>query len=641
MSSPRPAQSASVAASIAAIQGRHGIVGREEELALALAVLQAGRHLLLEGPVGVGKTTIALAVCEHLGRATVRVDGDDRYSEAKLTGWFDPPLVLQSGFGEASFTAGPLVEAMRTGAVLFINELNRMPETVQNVLLPALDERRIGVPHLGEVRAQPGFMVVATQNPVEYVATGHLSEALRDRFEHLSLAYQSSAEESAIVAAEALAASGDGSAPDRTLVTAAVALARATREHARIRKGASIRGAIATVEIGTHLGAALDLPSSVTGSARLDPAAFRRAAAAALRTRIELRDDAGAGFDEILGELVGKALAAADAEVRAPPTGLEPPDIEVVTDQQRTPNPDPDPDGDVMASAKVVLEVKRRPTDIKGADGSPASGWELAARLSSGKLPHLEDDMVEEIERLAVAEVLRRASALVGPLRGRTRVRRGPQADGFTGELDVVTTLDNVAGKPHPEAQDWIVERRVEERRQVVLMIDTSRSMAGEPMALASVAAAILAFKVGAGDLGVVAFSDEARDVVSLGEQPDVGEIVRRLLDRPCGGPTNIEAALEAGERQLGRSGDPRRMAVLISDGQFTLGGDPRDIAARYTALHVLHTRGAGGRTTAWINPVRDAGADLARLGSGSLVPVASFEELPRRMLDLAEAVLR
>ena len=79
------------------IQQEHGIVGRERELAMALAVLGAGRHLLLEGPVGVGKTTVALAVCAHLGRDTVRVDGDDRYSESKLTGWFDPPLVLQAG----------------------------------------------------------------------------------------------------------------------------------------------------------------------------------------------------------------------------------------------------------------------------------------------------------------------------------------------------------------------------------------------------------------------------------------------------------------------------------------------------------------------------------------------------------------
>ena len=73
---------------------------------MALAVLGAGRHLLLEGPVGVGKTTVALAVCAHLGRTTVRVDGDDRYSESKLTGWFDPPLVLQQGYREESFFAG-------------------------------------------------------------------------------------------------------------------------------------------------------------------------------------------------------------------------------------------------------------------------------------------------------------------------------------------------------------------------------------------------------------------------------------------------------------------------------------------------------------------------------------------------------
>src|SRR5659263_24659 len=215
------------------IQREHGIVGREAELAMALAVLGAGRHLLLEGPVGVGKTTVALAVCAHLGRPTVRVDGDDRYSESKLTGWFDPPLVLERGYNAESFFAGPLVQAMRDGAVLFINELNRMPESVQNVLLPALDERLVQVPHIGEVRAAEGFQVVATQNPVEYVATGHLSEALRDRFEHVALAYQPAAEESAIVVAET-------GCDDETLVRTAVRLTRATRLHPRFRKGASV-----------------------------------------------------------------------------------------------------------------------------------------------------------------------------------------------------------------------------------------------------------------------------------------------------------------------------------------------------------------------------------------------------------------
>jgi MoxR-like ATPase len=287
---------------IARIQREHGIVGRERELATALAVLRVGRHLLLEGPVGVGKTTVALAVCAHLGRATVRVDGDDRYSESKLTGWFDPPLVLKLGYGEQSFFAGPLVSAMRNGSVLFINELNRMPESVQNVLLPALDERLLQVPHVGEVRAADGFQVVATQNPVEYVATGHLSEALRDRFEHLALPYQSAADEEAIVAT----ATG---CTDPALVRAAVRLTRATRTHPRFRKGASVRAAIAMVALAP--GFAGDT-------------ALRRAAEAALATRVELRDDLDADFATALDELVASVERRAGDPDEGSGTGATP-----------------------------------------------------------------------------------------------------------------------------------------------------------------------------------------------------------------------------------------------------------------------------------------------------------------------------
>ncbi len=268
------------------IQAEHGIVGRGRELALALAVLSAGRHLLLEGPVGVGKTTVALAVCAHLDRPTVRIDGDDRYSESKLSGWFDPPLVLAQGFGEASFFPGPLVAAMRSGAVLFINELNRMPESVQNVLLPALDEGLVSVPHIGVVSAAPGFQVVATQNPVEYVATGHLSEALRDRFEHLVLDYQTAAEEEAIVRRET------GSA-DAGLVATAVRLARATRTHPAFRKGASVRAAVATVLLAERLGG---------------EDALRTAARAALATRVDLRDDIDADFETALEALFASVV---------------------------------------------------------------------------------------------------------------------------------------------------------------------------------------------------------------------------------------------------------------------------------------------------------------------------------------------
>jgi MoxR-like ATPase len=269
------------------IQQEHGIVGRESELRLCLAVLAAGRNLLLEGPVGVGKTTVALAVCRHLGRRTVRVDGDERYTESRMTGWFDPPLVLKKGYGEESFFPGPLVQAMRDGSVLFINEMNRMPETVQNVLLPALDERLIVLPRIGELRAAPGFQVVATQNPVEYIATGHLSEALRDRFEHVSLRYQDEVEERAIVVR-------DTGATDAELVALAVAIARMTRTHEKVRKGASVRAAAGIVKL------ALALSTD-------DPCAdlvLRDAGVTALATRIELKDEEEADLAAVVAEIV-------------------------------------------------------------------------------------------------------------------------------------------------------------------------------------------------------------------------------------------------------------------------------------------------------------------------------------------------
>jgi MoxR-like ATPase len=253
------------------------IVGRRAEIEALTACFEAGRNVLLEGPVGVGKTALASAVCQALGRGLVRVDGDGRYTEAKLVGQFDPPAVLAGGYRAEAFLPGPLLRAMREGAVLFVNELNRMPEGVQNVLLPAMDERRVAVPYLGEVRAAPGFCVVATQNPAEFVATASLSEALLDRFELVRLDHLGEAEERAIVRQEARCA------PTDAVIDAAVALTRATRTDPRVRRGASVRAAIAIADLAARLGGDVG-----------------RAAALALPTRIELMEAGGGGVVELV-----------------------------------------------------------------------------------------------------------------------------------------------------------------------------------------------------------------------------------------------------------------------------------------------------------------------------------------------------
>ena len=219
---------------------------------LIRACARTGRHVLIEGPVGVGKTHLARTVAGELGRPLIRVDGDQRYGEQKMTGWFDPPGVMAKGYGPESFMAGPLTQAMEEGAVLFINELNRLPEGVQNLLLPALDEGMLAIPRRGSIQAAPGFWVVATQNPRDSIATVELSEALLDRFERVDLDYPTFEQECAILEARPAASPELRFSPELTLNQAIVRLVRLTRESPRVRRGVSLRGALAIQDLCRH-----------------------------------------------------------------------------------------------------------------------------------------------------------------------------------------------------------------------------------------------------------------------------------------------------------------------------------------------------------------------------------------------------
>lgn len=228
------------------------VVGRERELDLVLAAVAAGRDILLEGPPGTSKTTILRAITAEWGIPLVFVEGNADLTPAKLVGHHNPARVLREDYTADNFVDGPLLEAMRHGGFLYIEEFNRAPEDTLNTLLTAMAERRVAVPRAGEVEARNTFRVIASMNPYDNVGTTRLSTSVHDRLCRLAITYQDEQAERDIVALRA-PLPGLGAETHARIVADAVAVTRATRTHEDIRQGSSVRGAIDMTAIAGQL----------------------------------------------------------------------------------------------------------------------------------------------------------------------------------------------------------------------------------------------------------------------------------------------------------------------------------------------------------------------------------------------------
>jgi MoxR-like ATPase len=241
----RPARAPAEPAPLRAARARIGthVVGRERELNLVLAAVAAGCDILLEGPPGTSKSTLLRAITAEWGIPLLFVEGNADLTPARLLGHHNPARVLREDYTADNFVEGPLVEAMRTGGFLYIEEFNRAPEDTLNTLLTAMAERQVAVPRVGVVTALPTFLVIASMNPFDNVGTTRLSSSVHDRLCRLAIGYQDAPAERDIVdrRTERLALP---EALCERLISDAVALTRATREQDDVRQGSSVRGAI-------------------------------------------------------------------------------------------------------------------------------------------------------------------------------------------------------------------------------------------------------------------------------------------------------------------------------------------------------------------------------------------------------------
>jgi MoxR-like ATPase len=166
------------------------IVGKRDVVELAVAGLLCQGHLLIEDVPGVGKTMLARSLARSLGCSFSRIQFTPDMLPSDVTG----VSVFNQKTREFEFRPGPVM-----AQIVLTDEINRATPKTQSALLEAMEERQITVDGVTYPMEMP-FLVLATQNPIEYEGTFPLPEAQLDRFMmRISLGYPDAADETTML----------------------------------------------------------------------------------------------------------------------------------------------------------------------------------------------------------------------------------------------------------------------------------------------------------------------------------------------------------------------------------------------------------------------------------------------------------
>jgi MoxR-like ATPase len=289
-----PAEAAERCSAVLA-EVERAVIGHRRGLELVLAGILAGGHVLLEDLPGLGKTLIARSFATVLGLEFNRIQFTPDLLPSDVVG---APLYDQRT-REMVFRPGPVFTQL-----LLADEINRTPPKTQAALLEAMGEGQVSMDGVTRRLPQP-FVVLATDNPIEYEGTYELPEAQLDRFLlRLSLGYLQAADEAAMLQRRldrrqdsadlravtsapeliGLRASLEQVEVSPDLLDYVVAILGATRSHPQIQVGASPRGGLALVQLARA-------QATLLGRDYVIPDDIKKIAVPALAHRITLRPE--------------------------------------------------------------------------------------------------------------------------------------------------------------------------------------------------------------------------------------------------------------------------------------------------------------------------------------------------------------
>lgn len=283
--------------------------------------------------------------------------------------------------------------------------------------------------------------------------------------------------------------------------------------------------------------------------------------------------------------------------------------------------------GLAMSNQAAVASALSSKEGVQMLGRRAASGDDSAPNIFFMVRNRLSDEYKPIFKRLARRSIIKVSKGITGRgLRGKVVVK----TEYYPGveEFDDEETLENYMETQILTYENIIAIERREKTKSGVLIFDTSGSLFGGKFVTAALAVAVMAYHLAHDNFAVVLFNTKAYLIKRANEKIDIDELVNRILDSESAGYTNISDALELAGIELSKMKGSNKFGILVSDGVFNKGGDPRKQLRRFPKLHILglpskHDWG------------RRLSMDMVRKTKGRFSMVSSHEDVPDALMNL------